>query len=133
MVKSQHSLGVFQGATLIHKLGFGKRPRLAAEVFNLLPDDEKGVAAYTALMDVYSSAGSPEKAMKILGEMRERKIMPSLGTFNVILSGLEKTSDFQKEAESLKKEKKSLVATSRFRENVNADEKICHLLFARNL
>ncbi|CAF2089293.1 BnaA06g28500D [Brassica napus] len=119
MVKAHHSLGMYQGATLIHRLGFGRRPRLAAEVFDLLPDDQKGVAAYTALMDVYISAGSPEKAMKIFEEMREREIVPSLGTYNVLLSGLEKTSDFQREAASLKKEKKSLVANGRFRENVD--------------
>lgn len=119
MVKAHHSLGMYQGATLIHRLGFGRRPRLAAEVFDLFPDDQKGVAAYTALMDVYISAGSPEKAMKIFEEMREREIVPSLGTYNVLLSGLEKTSDFQREAASLKKEKKSLVANGRFRENVD--------------
>ncbi|CAN8266954.1 unnamed protein product [Cochlearia groenlandica] len=133
MLKAKHSLGVYQGATLIHKLGYGRRPRLSAEVFDLLPDDQKSVAAYTALMDVYISAGSPEKAMKILEEMRERGIAPSLGTYNVILSGLEKTSEFHKEAMSLKKEKKSLVASSRFKEHVNVQETICDLLFARSL
>ncbi|CAA7022573.1 unnamed protein product [Microthlaspi erraticum] len=136
MLKAQHKLGVYQGATLIHKLGFGRRrPRLAAEVLELLPDDQKGVAAYTALLDVYISAGSPEKAMKILEEMRRREVMPSLGTYNVVLSGLEKTktSEFQREAASLKKEKKSLVANGRFRENVDVQERICDLLFARNL
>uniref|UniRef100_A0A1J3HGC8 Pentatricopeptide repeat-containing protein n=1 Tax=Noccaea caerulescens TaxID=107243 RepID=A0A1J3HGC8_NOCCA len=130
MLRAQHSLGVYQGATLIHKLGFGRRPRLAAEVFDLLPDDQKGVAAYTALMDVYISAGSPEKTMKILEEMRRREMMPSLGTYNVVLSGLEKSSDFQREAASLKKEKKSLVG---FRENLDVQERICDLLFARNM
>lgn len=133
MVKAQHLLGVYQGAMLIHRLGFGRRPRLAAEVFELLPDDQKGVAAYTALMDVYIAAGSPEKAMRILGEMRERGMMPSLGTYNVLLSGLEKTSDFQREAASLRKEKKSHVATARFQENVHVEDKICDLLFATNL
>nr|VDD38157.1 unnamed protein product [Brassica oleracea] len=133
MVKAHHSLGVYQGATLIHRLGFGRRPRLAAEVFDLLPDDQKGVAAYTALMDVYISAGSPEKAMKIFEEMREREIVPSLGTYNVLLSGLEKTRDFQREAASLKKEKRSLVANGRFRGNVDVEEKVCDLLFARDL
>lgn len=133
MLKAQHLLGVYQGAMLIHRLGFGRRPRLAAEVFDLLPNDQKGVAAYTALMDVYISAGSPEKAMKILGEMREREIMPSLGTYNVLLSGLEKTSDFQRETASLRKEKKSLVASARFRENVHVEDKICDLLFVTNL
>ncbi|CAN7102386.1 unnamed protein product [Brassica rapa subsp. narinosa] len=133
MVKAHHSLGVYQGATLIHRLGFGRRPRLAAEVFDLFPDDQKGVAAYTALMDVYISAGSPEKAMKILEEMREREIVPSLGTYDVLLSGLEKTSDFQREAASLKKEKKSLVANGRYRESVDVEEKVCDLLFGRYL
>lgn len=133
MVKAHHSLGMYQGATLIHRLGFGRRPRLAAEVFDLLPDDQKGVAAYTALMDVYISAGSPEKAMKIFEEMREREIVPSLGTYNVLLSGLEKTSDFQREAASLKKEKKSLVANGRYRESVDVEEKVCDLLFGRYL
>ncbi|KAG2261704.1 hypothetical protein Bca52824_068783 [Brassica carinata] len=133
MVKAHHSLGVYQGATLIHRLGFGRRPRLAAEVFDLLPDDQKGVAAYTALMDVYISAGSPEKAMKIFEEMRGREVMPSLGTYNVLLSGLEKTGDFKREAALLKKEKKSLVANGRFREDVDVEERVCDLLFARNL
>ncbi|WZZ01311.1 hypothetical protein YC2023_073639 [Brassica napus] len=133
MVKAHHSLGVYQGATLIHRLGFGRRPRLAAEVFDLLPDDQKGVAAYTALMDVYISAGSPEKAMKIFEEMREREIVPSLGTYNVLLSGLEKTSDFQREAASLKKEEKSLVANGRFRENVDKSVIFCLLdMFKRS-
>ncbi|CAA0352995.1 Pentatricopeptide repeat-containing protein [Arabidopsis thaliana] len=125
MVKSQHSLGVYHGAMLIHMLGFGRRPSLAAEALDLLPDDQKGLSAYTALMDVYISAGSPEKAMKILGEMREREIMPSLGTYDVLLSGLEKTSDFQRETSSLRKEQKSLVASTRFREIVHVEDKIC--------
>ncbi|KAG2264572.1 hypothetical protein Bca52824_071651 [Brassica carinata] len=112
---------------------FSRRPRLAVEVFDLLPDDQKGVAAYTALMDVYISAGSPEKAMKIFEEMREFEIMPSLGTYNALLSGLEKTSDFHREAASLKKEKKSIVANGRYRESVDVEEKVCDLLFAKSL
>lgn len=62
-----------------------------------------------------------------------RSCRPSLGTYNVLLSGLEKTSDFQREAARLKKQKKSLVANGHYRESVDVEEKVCDLLFARYL
>ncbi|XP_010548368.1 PREDICTED: pentatricopeptide repeat-containing protein At2g01390 [Tarenaya hassleriana] len=130
IVKAGYSLGLYNAAMLIHRLGFCRRPRLASRVFELIPEDEKGVVTYTALIGVYISAGSTKKGLKIYGEMRQREIRPSLGTYNVLLSGLERGNDFQKEAESLRKEKKSLVFSCRFRENVTVDEKICDLLFA---
>ncbi|GLU19927.1 hypothetical protein SLE2022_361480 [Rubroshorea leprosula] len=129
MVRAGYSLGVYLGSLLIYRLGCARRPTCAAKVFNLLPDDQKCVATYTALIGVYFSAGSADKGIKIYKTMQRKGIHPSLGTYNIILAGLEKLGRVSK-VETYRKEKKNLQKEAFFRETVSMNEKICDLLFA---
>ncbi|KAJ4829371.1 hypothetical protein Tsubulata_045720 [Turnera subulata] len=129
MIEAGHPLGVYLGAVLIYKLGHIRQPTCAAEIFNLLPDDHKCSATYTALIGVYFCAGSAEKALKIYTDMKRKGIHPSLGTYNVLLAGLERSGRVR-ETETLRKEKKFMMTNSHCRSSVQMEEKICDLLFA---
>ncbi|XVF15698.1 hypothetical protein REPUB_Repub09cG0177800 [Reevesia pubescens] len=132
MTRTGHSLGVYLGSLLIYRLGCARRPTCAAKIFILLPDDQKCVATYTALIDVYFAAGTADKGLKIYKTMRRKGIYPSLGTYCVLLSGLEKLGRVSK-AETFRKEKKSLQKDAYFHEFIPIEEKICDLLFARDV
>ncbi|KAF5738177.1 putative pentatricopeptide repeat-containing protein [Tripterygium wilfordii] len=128
-MRAGHSLGVYHGALIIYRLGRARRPTLAAKIFNLLPDQQKCTATYTALISVYFSAGNPDKALKIYEIMRRRCIQTSLGTYNILLTGLEKSGKAC-ETETYRKEKKRLLIDAASRDSVPMEEKMCDLLFA---
>lgn len=132
MTNAGHSLGVYQGSLLIYRLGCARRPSSAAKIFYLLPDDQKCVATFTALVGVYFAAGTADKGLKIYKTMRRKGIYPSLGTYSVLLAGLAKLGRVSK-AETYRKEKKSLQKDAYFRESIPIEEKICDLLFARDV
>ncbi|XVF61968.1 hypothetical protein PTKIN_Ptkin08bG0178100 [Pterospermum kingtungense] len=132
MTNAGHSLGVYQGSLLIYGLGCARRPTCAAKIFDLLPDDQKCVATYTALVGVYFAAGTADKGLKIYKTMRRKGIHPSLGTYSVLVAGLEKLGRVS-QAETHRKEKKSLQKDAYFRASIPIEEKICDLLFARDV
>ncbi|XP_021274891.1 pentatricopeptide repeat-containing protein At2g01390 [Herrania umbratica] len=132
MTRAGHSLGVYLGSLLIYRLGCARRPTCAAKIFNLLPEDQKCVATYSALVGVYFAAGTADKGLKIYKTMRRKGISPSLGTYCVLLAGLEKLGRVST-AETYRKEKKSLLKNAHFRESIPIEEKICDLLFARDV
>ncbi|KAB2002202.1 hypothetical protein ES319_D11G049900v1 [Gossypium barbadense] len=132
MTSTGHSLGVYLASLLIYRLGCARRPTCAAKIFDSLPDDQKCVATYTALVGVYFAAGTADKGLKIYKTMRKKGIYPSLGTYCVLVAGLEKLSRVSN-AETYRKEKKSLWKDAYFRESIPMEEKICDLLFARDV
>ncbi|XVF17821.1 hypothetical protein REPUB_Repub10bG0157600 [Reevesia pubescens] len=132
MTSSGHSLGVYLGLLLIYRLGCARRPTCAANIVNLLPDGQKCVATYTALVGVYFAAGAADKGLKMYKTMRRKGICPSLGTYCVLVAGLEKLGSVSK-AETFRKEKKSLQKNAYFRESIPMEEKICDLLFSRDV
>ncbi|OMP10080.1 hypothetical protein COLO4_04840 [Corchorus olitorius] len=132
MTHAGHSLGVYLSSLLIYRLGCGRRPTCAAKIFNLLPDDQKCVATYTGLVGVYFAAGTADKGLKIYKTMQRKGINPSSGTYCVLLAGLEKLGRVSN-AENYRKEKKSLQKDAYFRESIPIEEKICDLLFARDV
>ncbi|KAK5783031.1 pentatricopeptide repeat-containing protein At2g01390 [Gossypium arboreum] len=132
MTSTGHSLGVYLASLLIYRLGCARRPTCAAKIFDSLPDDQKCVATYTALVGVYFAAGTADKGLKIYKAMRKKGIYPSLGTYCVLVAGLEKL-DRVSNAETYRKEKKSLQKDAYFRESIPMEEKICDLLFARDV
>uniref|UniRef100_F6GWZ7 Pentatricopeptide repeat-containing protein n=1 Tax=Vitis vinifera TaxID=29760 RepID=F6GWZ7_VITVI len=132
MVRAGISLGMYLGALLIYRLGCARRPGSAAKVFGLLPDDQKGTAAYTALISAYFSSGNVDKGLKIYKTMQRKRIHPALGTYNLLLAGLEKKGR-AREAEIYRKEKKTLHTHGHSQDIVSMDEKICNLLFSGNL
>lgn len=132
MVRSGISLGTYLGALLIYKLGCARRPGSAAMVFEILPNDQKGTAAYTALISAYFSSGNVDKGLNIYKTMRRKGIYPALGTYNLLSAGLEKKGRIR-EAEIYRKEKKTLHAHGDSQGIVSMDEKICNLLFSGNV
>ncbi|KAJ8764377.1 hypothetical protein K2173_006117 [Erythroxylum novogranatense] len=128
MITAGHSLGVYLRALLIYRLGRARRPTFARRIFNLLPEDHKCTATYTALISVHISAGSVEKALKVYKTMKKNGIHPSLGTYNLILAGLERAGRVG-ETENYRKEKQSLLIDDHNRNGAQMEQKICDLLF----
>ncbi|CAI9109481.1 OLC1v1009305C2 [Oldenlandia corymbosa var. corymbosa] len=128
MIRAGVSPGSQQSALLVYRLGLARELDLAAKVFSLLPDEEKNTATYTALIAAFFSSGETEKGLGTFELMRTLGIGASLGTYRVLLNGLEKTGQIGK-LETYRKEKKILQAKS-CTQNVSPEEKICDLLFA---
>ncbi|EEF37218.1 hypothetical protein RCOM_0552890 [Ricinus communis] len=84
------------------------------------------------MIGVYFSAGSAAKALKIYKTMKKNSINPSLGTYNVLLAGLEKSGRVC-ETDNFRKEKRSLMADGNRLSCLPMEEKICDLLFAGSL
>ena len=132
MVRAGISLGTYLGALLIYRLGGARKLGSASKVFRLLPDDQKGTAAYTALISAYFSSGNVDKGLITYKTMRSKGISPALGTYDLLVTGLEKKGKTC-EAEMYRKEKKTLHPNGHSRDIVSMDEKICNLIFSRNL
>ncbi|KDP31810.1 hypothetical protein JCGZ_12271 [Jatropha curcas] len=132
MIRAGHSLGLYLSALLIYRLGSARRPTFAAKIFNLLPVEQKCTATFTAMISVYFSAGSADKALKIYKTMQKKGINPSLGTYDILLAGLERSGRIC-EIDTYRKEKKSLTANGYYWDSIPMEEKICDLLFARGL
>ncbi|KAI5382507.1 hypothetical protein KIW84_070078 [Lathyrus oleraceus] len=129
MTKAGHSLGIYLASLLIYRLGCARQPSIASKIFNLLPDNHKCIASYTALISVYLSAKRVTKALEIYKNMCRKGICPTLGTYNILVAGLEKNGRYS-EAELHRKAKKSLHSNIGSRENLSTEGKICNLLFA---
>ncbi|KAM0037944.1 putative tetratricopeptide-like helical domain superfamily [Helianthus debilis subsp. tardiflorus] len=131
MIKSGFFLGVNQSALLIYKLGCANKPVSAAKVFDLLPDNEKNTTTYTALMAAYFASRRTCKGLEIFKEMKDVGIPVVVGTYNVLLAGLEKSGRVV-EFEYYRKEKKQMQNIS-FSENEEcAEEMSCNMLFGRD-
>ncbi|KAA8547308.1 hypothetical protein F0562_003828 [Nyssa sinensis] len=129
MVRAGISLGTHLTALLIYRLGCARKPGSAAKIFNLLSDDQKNTAAYTALIAAYFSSGNADKGLKVFVTMRGKGIPIALGTYSVLLAGLE-CSGRVREAELHRKEKKILQADG-YSQDIDPMEKmICNVLFA---
>ena len=129
MTRAGHSLGIYLASLLIYRLGSARKPTFAMKIFNLLPDNHKCSATYTALISVYFSARRVNKALDIYKSMCTKGFCPVLGTYNVLVAGLERNGRYS-DAELYRKAKKSLHSNSGSQERVCIDEKICNLLFA---
>ncbi|CAA3003452.1 Hypothetical predicted protein [Olea europaea subsp. europaea] len=128
MVREGHSLGTQQSALLIYHLGCNRDPVSAAKIFSVLPEGEKNIATYTALIGAYFSSGNVNKGLETLQIMKSVGINVALGTYCVVVGGLEKCSRVS-ELEFYRKEKKRMQAESNF-QAVSLEETICNFLFA---
>lgn len=129
MTRARQSLGIYLASLIIYRLGRARQPTYAAKIFNLLPDNHKCTATYTALVSAYFSARRANKALEIYKIMRNKGVSPVLGTYNVLISGLERNGK-SSEAEFFRKERKTLLANCNSQKSVCMKEKICDLLFA---
>ncbi|KVI09036.1 Pentatricopeptide repeat-containing protein [Cynara cardunculus var. scolymus] len=131
MIKDGIFLGINQSALLIYKLGCARRSISAAKVFSLLPDNEKSTTTYTALMAAYFASRNASKGLQTFKDMKEAGIPVALGTYNVLLAGLEKSGRVV-EFELYRKEKKRMQNTHFSENQESTEEMTCNLLFARD-
>ncbi|KAL7101192.1 hypothetical protein ACP275_08G040400 [Erythranthe tilingii] len=122
-------LGTHLNSTLIYRLGCGEEATSAAKVFDLLPEKERSCAEYTALIGAYFSSGNADMALETFDVMKKAGVKVVLGTYCVLLAGLEKCGK-AREMDYYRKEKKRL-ENGRCSINVSMEETICNLLFAR--
>uniref|UniRef100_A0A0R0IMN7 Pentacotripeptide-repeat region of PRORP domain-containing protein n=1 Tax=Glycine max TaxID=3847 RepID=A0A0R0IMN7_SOYBN len=120
MTRAGYSLGTYLASLLIISL-----------IFNLLPDNHKCTATFTALISVYFSVRRVTKALEIYKIMCTKGFCPVLGTYDVLIAGFETNGKYA-EAEHYRKAKKSksLHANSGSQESVCIEGKICNLLFS---
>lgn len=129
MIKAGHSVGIYFASILIYKFRQARKPKYAAKIFNLLPDDHKCTATYTAMIGVYFSVGNFNKGLEIFETMQRKGVPPSLGTYNVLIDGLSR-SGRDGEVEDFKKEKKRFCTRDgHYQDTKTFEEKICDLLF----
>ena len=129
MIKAGHSVGIYLASVLIYKLGRAGKPKCAAKIFNLLPDDHKCTATYTALIGVYFSVGNFDKGLEVFKSMQRNGVLPSLGTYTVILAGLSRSCNRVSELEYFRKEKKRLQIHRHSQDIIPIEENICDLIF----
>uniref|UniRef100_A0A5B7C9T5 Pentacotripeptide-repeat region of PRORP domain-containing protein n=1 Tax=Davidia involucrata TaxID=16924 RepID=A0A5B7C9T5_DAVIN len=128
MVKAGLSLGTYLGALLIYRLGCARKPASAAKIFNLLPDDQKNTTTYTALIAAYFSSGNADKGLKVFKTMRGKEIPIALGTYSVLLAGLEQSGRVC-EVDLYRKEKTTLQVDGYSQEIDPMEKMICNILF----
>lgn len=128
MVRAGISLGTHLGALIIYRLGCSREIVSAVKIFSLLPEAQKNTATYTALIAAYFSSGDADKGMETFETMRRKGINVALGTYRVLLTGLEQSCQVHR-LNTYRKEKKMLHARS-CSQDVSTEEMICNLLFA---
>lgn len=129
MYKQGHCLGIYHATLILYRLGTAGKPQYAMKVFNMLPKELKCTATYTALVGAYFSTGNSGKGLKIYETMRKKGFTPSLGTYNVLLTGLVKSGRVV-ELDIYRREKKSLEISHHSHHNtILEEERICDLLF----
>ncbi|KAF4358789.1 hypothetical protein F8388_022556 [Cannabis sativa] len=129
MIKAGYSIGIYLASVIIYKLGSGGKPKCAAKLFSLLPIDHKCTATYTALIGVYFSVGNFDKGLEVYKNMQRNGIIPSLGTYNVILAGLSRSESRVSELEYFRKEKKRLQLQVQSQDTIPIEKGICDLIF----
>ncbi|XP_038901985.1 pentatricopeptide repeat-containing protein At2g01390 [Benincasa hispida] len=129
MYTQGHCLGLYHATLILYRLGKAGKPQYARKVFNVLPEELKCTATYTALVDAYFSAGSSGKGLKIYETMRKKGFAPSLGTYNVLLAGLAKCGRID-ELHIYRKERKSFeISHHSHLYTILEEERICDLLY----
>ncbi|KAL3525772.1 hypothetical protein ACH5RR_014144 [Cinchona calisaya] len=128
MARAGVSLSTHLSALIIYRLGCTRMLASAVKVFSLLLDEQKSTATYTALIAAYFSSGDADKGLETFETMRRQGINVALGTYHVLLTGLQQSGRVQK-LDTYRKEKKILQARS-CSQDVSNEEMICNLLFA---
>lgn len=132
MVKIELFLQPQLASTLVYRLGQSRELGIAVKVFDMLPEEMKSSAVYTALINACFSAGDPDKGIEIFRSMKSRSIHVARGTYNVLIRGLEMCGRVD-EAKLYRKERRSLLMEEHVSEAVLVEEKVCDVLFEGHL
>ncbi|KAJ4965158.1 hypothetical protein NE237_017007 [Protea cynaroides] len=125
------SFGTYLVSLLVNQFGFAKMSGTAAKIFHSLPDDQN-LVTYTALMRAYFCCGDVDKGLEIYETMKNRGICASLGTYHVLVIGLEESGRIQ-EAETYRKAMKKIPHDGRSQNKFSTETRLCDLLFARGV
>ncbi|KAL8141516.1 hypothetical protein V2J09_014548 [Rumex salicifolius] len=130
MAKAGISLEMDAASLLIYRLGISKQLDCALKIFSLLPFEKKNTAIYTALLAACLSSKNADKGIEIFRTMKSEGLCIASGTYNALISGLEKCGRHD-DAKHFLQEKKKVQAGSCSLESVaSAEESLCDLLFA---
>lgn len=127
LIKQDISFGPNLFSLLISRLGCVLMSTTAKKVFDSLPNEHNTVT-YTAMIDACFRASDADMALELYSNMRRENIPVSKGTFQVLLTGLERMGRF-KEADIFKKEKKRLEFSWHCRRRPSMEEDLCDRLF----
>ncbi|XP_074263897.1 pentatricopeptide repeat-containing protein At2g01390-like [Silene latifolia] len=116
-------------ASLIYRLGQAKEFDIAVKIFSLLPEEIKTTSVYTALIDVYFSAGERNKGIETFKAMTRKDIQAASATYTVLIRGLEMCGRAD-EAQFYRREKRSMETKHHVPNAVSIEEKLCDTLFA---
>ncbi|KAK9165603.1 hypothetical protein Scep_000794 [Stephania cephalantha] len=125
-------LGTYILTLLIYKLGCMRRSTTAENFFDALPDEQKNCVTYTALMGAYFYSGNVGKGLEIFDIMRRKGIHASPATYQLVIVALKKVGR-DHEAESYRKELKSLQYDGHCNEILSFEESLCRILFDKGV
>ncbi|XP_043709495.1 pentatricopeptide repeat-containing protein At2g01390 [Telopea speciosissima] len=135
IVEQLIGVGVFTGtylvSLLVSQFGSAKMSAAAAKIFHSWPD-EQNLVTYTALMRAYFSCGDVNKGIEIYETMKNKGICASLGTYNVLVVGLEESGRVQ-EAETYRKAMKKIRHDGHSQNKFPMEASLCDLLFGRGV
>ncbi|XP_051120215.1 pentatricopeptide repeat-containing protein At2g01390 [Andrographis paniculata] len=127
--KKGFSLGDHLNSCIIRRLGRGKEAVLAAKVFDLLREEDRGCSVYTALIDAYFASGDSERGLKTFERMKDDGVDVALGTYDVLLGGLEKCGR-TRQRDYYMKEKSSMMRAGRSSRSSSPAGNLCDVMFA---
>ncbi|XP_042509023.1 pentatricopeptide repeat-containing protein At2g01390 [Macadamia integrifolia] len=129
MIGVRFFFGTYLVSLLVNQFGSAKMSATAAKIFHSLPDDQN-LVTYTALMRAYFCYGDVDKGLEIYETMKNKGICVSLGTYNVLVIGLEDSGRVQ-EAETYRKAMKKIRYDGHSQNKFPMEASLCDLLFAR--
>ncbi|RAL40010.1 hypothetical protein DM860_008150 [Cuscuta australis] len=122
------TLGSQLSALLIQRLGCSNGHVYAEKVFCLLPyEEKKSTIVYTGLIRAYFLSTNADKGLEMFEKMKEQRVHVSLGTYSVVLNGLEENGRAS-DLESYRKEKKIFEAKYTNRK-LTKEERLCDIIF----
>ncbi|GAB4847102.1 hypothetical protein Ancab_026112 [Ancistrocladus abbreviatus] len=132
MAKAGFFLETDSASLLIYRLGCCKQLDFAERIFRLLPDQLKCSAPCTAFIAACFSAGNVDKGIEAYETMKRNGVHAVAGTYDVLISGFEKVGRSQ-EVKFFMKQKRSLQKDGHSSEIVLMEDRICNLLFQRDM
>lgn len=108
-------------------MGYDVQSACAPHIFGLLTAD-KNVVLYTALIDAYLQAGIVDGALDLFTQMRTNRISACLGTYEVLIHGLEKAG-LKQESDYYRRERMNMQWHLQYHGPQSPEDTLCNHLF----
>jgi len=127
LIKSCCNLGTYLSSVLILRLGYAGQSACAAHIFGMLTAD-KNVVSYTALINAYFQAGKVDGALDLFTQMRTNRISACLGTYEVLIHGLQKAG-LKQESDYYRRERMNMQWHLQYHGQRSPEDTLCNHLF----